>query len=1143
MPLSHAAVAQLNDLRQHQRRLLFGAGALITLLLLATMLASLLADARDVHLRHQREFHLAKEAVDYYLGRRDRAYASAINAHDALWTTQRPALVQRGRALARRFIRQGEQLVVTAEGKNALPWLVLGRHTETMDPALLAAYLGMLHEYSAFTATTVTAVQSGPELFMYAYEPAGRLFAVTGVASEAELLQRLQVSTRAQALQILISHDYRVAGIHPCRGPIQYPDEEGRLRNFVDLNPVTHQPALVGIQTQASEGDAYFRRVTFDSLERIQQRMTASTKGAFLVIDRKGRTLMSSGKTPAAAAALQRMIPAALPADGQPLHLRAGGTFMDASQLQGIDWRLLHFYTWEELLAVNGWKVWLKAAATLSMSAILWTVLLLLDRRVFTPALLNTARVYESQALSRIIIDTTPIGLCLLDAADASALAENAVAGSLAAPVADASIPLYAQLVAQVRGKAGQGQQVLHWVHQGMRLEVSMAPATYRGRAVWVCALHDVTTQHELQRSLQQARVDSEHARLQAESASRAKSVFVATMSHEIRTPLNGVLGHLELLSRSQMCSAQQEHVNRIQLSANLLMGTISDVLDFSRIEAGQLDIDPTPFALRGLVEQVALLYAPVAQRKGIELLYRIDPSLHTDYVADAHRIGQVLNNLVSNAIKFTEHGRVVISILAARSAADPRQRLRFKVEDSGIGITEAQLQRLFEPFLQADSSISRRYGGSGLGLALCQQLAGLLGGRVEAVSMLGHGSVFTLEVPVEPVPAAQPRAQPLAAISVTLLSARAEWRDEFGGLLSALGANVRVIDTPAAWPAGAQAELLLVCGAREGWSEAEEAPLRQVHARVLRALPGGPLVARQGDGEVLLSCYASDALVAAIGRRGLPMPAPAARSTAPASGMPMSAGGRILLAEDNPVNRELIQWQLEELGYRVDAAPGAMEALAQWCPGTHVAVLTDINMPGMNGYDLALALQQRGQTPPILAITASALPADRERCRAAGISELLLKPVGLDVLEATLARHLVSSQRPLEAPSAGAGDDARDRQRRSKMRELFVSTTAEDIAGITEALARQDAAELIGRLHSLAGALLMMAERDTAQVCVGLEQALLQQPAPVPHAAIEALLRTLESLLERYACRSGGGPAQPDCKPLNIDPARRRAP
>ena len=1119
MPLSRAAAAQLNNLRRYQRRLLFGAGALITVLLLATMLASLLADARDVHLRHQREFQLAKEAVDYYLGRRDRAYASAINAHDALWTTQRPLLVQRGTPLAREFTRQGEQLVVTAAGKNALPWLVLGRHTQTMDPALLAAYLGMLHEYSAFTATTVTAIQSGPDFFMYAYEPAGRLFAVTGVADEAELLQRLQVSTRAQALQILMSHDHRVADIHPGRGPIQYPDAEGRLRNFVDLNPVTHKRALVGIQTQATEGDAYFRRVTFDSLERIQQRMAVSTKGAFLLIDREGRTLLSSGRIPSAAATLQRLVPASLPADGQTVHLRSGGTFMDVNQMHGIDWRLLHFYTWDELLAVNGYKVWVKAAATLLMCAILWTVLLLLDRRVFAPALRNTARVYESQALSRIIIDTTPIGLCLLDSADATALAENAVARALATPGVDTATTLYAQLVAQVQDKAAAGQQVLHWVHQGVQLEVNMAPATYRDRAVWVCALHDVTAQHELQHSLQQARVDSENARLQAESASRAKSVFVATMSHEIRTPLNGVLGHLELLSRSQMCSAQQEHVNRIRLSANLLMGTISDVLDFSRIEAGQLDIDPTPFAVRSLVEQVALLYAPIAQRKGIELLYRIDPALHIEYLADAHRIGQILNNLVSNAIKFTERGRVVIRILAARAGAEPGDRLRFQVEDSGIGITEAQLQRLFEPFLQADSSISRRYGGSGLGLALCQQLAGLLGGRVEAISMPGHGSVFVLEVPVEPVPVPVPpaRAQPLAAIIVTVLSARAEWRDEFGGLLASLGATVQLIDRPGAWQGDAQSDLLLVCGARDGWSEAEEALLRQAHARVLRALPCGPLVAEQGAGELLLSCYASGALVATIAQRGLPGPVAASISALPASGAPLPERGRILLAEDNPVNRELIQWQLEELGYQVDAVPGAMEALAQWRPGTHVAVLTDINMPGMNGYDLALALQQRGQIPPILAITASALPSDRERCRAAGISGLLLKPVGLEALEATLARHLAPAPSWAAPGIDPASASRRAEQRRAQMRPLFVTTASADIAAIIDARAQQHAAAMIRHLHSLAGALLMMDERDSAQACVSLEQALLQAPAVFPDAAIGTLLDTLVAVVARY--------------------------
>ncbi len=1118
----------LASLRRHQRRLLFGGGGLVSLLIVATLLMAVFSDIDTFHAEERQRFVDARSAVDYFLFQRDRAYASNINGSEVMWNTQQPMLKRLGTPLADRFLANGGQLLVRAEGRAAVPWLVLGAKDTPMPRPLLDAYMGIMHEYSAYTAASVTALRSVGPVTMYFYEPKGRLLAVSGVTDEAQLLRALRVGSREEAFARLLAPEARALHMRPSVGPVQSAAGGGRLLSSFDANPITGQPSLVALQLLQQGREPILRRVVFEPVDTIKARLDEREPGAYTVITDDGRTVLrSAGSAAAIGPALARRVNKE--AGTADVRFYQEGQFVVAGPVAAVDWRILHTYGWGDLWHDKGNRLLAQLLAAALILAALWWVLLRLDRRVFMPALADAWRVYESEALSRVIIDTSPVGLVLIDPESGEPLVQN----ELARQMADAAATVdgqtfHAALANKVQPDAASGQAVREFLwsapvaepgQPALRLQVAIASAAYRDRAVWVCALRDVTAQAELEQTLRSARRDAERARAAAESASRAKSAFVATMSHEIRTPLNGVLGHLELLARSPMQPAQRERVERIRVSADALLGIISDVLDFSKIEAGQLDIDPVAFTPRPLIEQAALLFAPEAQRKGVKLFHAVAPELERTFLADMHRIRQVLNNLLGNAVKFTESGRIVVRAQLLERPPGAAPMLRLQVVDSGIGLAEEALAQLFQPFQQADASISRRYGGSGLGLALCQQLARLLGGSIRAESTLGVGSVFTFEVPVQPTGAPVSSAQPLRGRRVTLLSAAAEWRQEIAGLLQRWGADVTVLEQPPLQPLPHAGATLLLFGERRAWTAEEENTLAALHRDVVRAYPNGPLSPQPMDDGVHVSSYAADALLRTLSDTSEGTPAVVA--AVPVSAM-QAAQGRVLLVEDNAVNRELIQQQLETLGLSVDTAENGSDGLLAWRPDVHLAVLTDINMPVMDGYALARALRSRDSAVPILAITATALASERERCRAEGISDLLLKPMNLDTLARALEPYLAASAPAGRREGGGAAPQGGDADPPpmvlpDALRRTFVSSTLDDLQRIAEARLAEDQNGLLDRLHAVKGVLMMLGHRALG-TRFGVMEAQLRDGVTVDGGALDAALSDLGALVDQHA-------------------------
>ncbi|AMO48022.1 Two-component system, NarL family, capsular synthesis sensor histidine kinase RcsC [Enterobacter sp. FY-07] len=608
----------------------------------------------------------------------------------------------------------------------------------------------------------------------------------------------------------------------------------------------------------------------------------------------------------------------------------------------------------------------------------LFTLARMYERRIFIPAENDAQRLEEHEQFNRKIVASAPVGICILRTQDGTNILSNELAHNYLNMLTHEDRQRLTQIIC--------GQQVNFvdvLTSNNTNLQISFVHSRYRNENVAICVLVDVSARVKMEESLQ------EMAQA-AEQASQSKSMFLATVSHELRTPLYGIIGNLDLLQTKELPKGVDRLVTAMNNSSSLLLKIISDILDFSKIESEQLKIEPREFSPREVMSHITANYLPLVVRKQLGLYCFIEPDVPATLNGDPMRLQQVISNLLSNAIKFTDIGCIILHVQR------DEDYLSIRVRDTGVGIPGKEVVRLFDPFFQVGTGVQRNFQGTGLGLAICEKLISMMDGDISVDTEPGMGSQFTIRIPlygsVAPAPV---EVDGLADTCCWLAVRNASLSGYLETLLKWQGIKVKQYDGRTL---GNMDTLITDDELSSPWTGRAVVIFCRRHI-------GIPL--ERAPGEWLHSVASPHDLLALLGRiYRVQVVEPQANDALPEAVIEAARNDdmMILVVDDHPINRRLLADQLGSLGYQCKTANDGIDALNVLSKNHIDIVLSDVNMPNMDGYRLTQRIRQLGLTLPVIGVTANALAEEKQRCLESGMDSCLSKPVTLDVIRQTLA-------------------------------------------------------------------------------------------------------------------------------------------
>lgn len=616
-------------------------------------------------------------------------------------------------------------------------------------------------------------------------------------------------------------------------------------------------------------------------------------------------------------------------------------------------------------------------------AVVIFTLAWLFERKMFHPAEDNALRLEEHEQFNRKIVASAPVGISILRISDGTNILSNELAHNYINLLTNEDRERITRIICEQ-----QANFVDVMTSNNNNLQISFVHSRYRNEDVAICVLVDVSSRVKMEESLQEMAAA-------AEQASQSKSMFLATVSHELRTPLYGIIGNLDLLQTKELPHGVERLVTAMNNSSGLLLKIISDILDFSKIESEQLKIEPSEFSTVEVITHITANYLPLVVKKRLGLYCFIEADVPRLMLGDAVRLQQVISNLLNNAIKFTDTGCIILQVRVRG------YYLEFRVRDTGVGINSREINQLFDPFFQVGTGVQRHFQGTGLGLAICEKLVNLMDGDVEVVSELGMGSIFAIRIPLY---LAENKSQAQNAVlpesdrwqgKVLWLDIRnARLESYLLELLSHFGATIQRYSNEQKLQ-----DQVFICD----YLPQINAPLSTWIQLSIEHIglpqetrPGYWLLSTSTLLEIvpLLDHILLDQQVTDEAPLALP---------APKTNLDENADLHILVVDDHPINRRLLADQLTTLGYRVITANDGLDALAVLNSNSINIVLTDVNMPNMDGYRLTHRLRELNHNFPVIGVTANALAEGKQRCIEAGMDNCLSKPVTLDTLRQML--------------------------------------------------------------------------------------------------------------------------------------------